>query len=345
MTKALFLVGAPGSGKDFLLRALPPLKEVTEIPLDKLAQAIEEQTDIDDIDGRNIIVNGVAERYQEIKSCKSVLEAIGYKTGMVYVYTTNEASKARNDFRIARQQKTFSEAARAEKYQAALGAMQNFSMEFKPFWLFNNSANEINEEVQTWLAELDSEISTFFEDQKFKSMAHYNHVKHPPQVPATSVEHKSTIKGYERVKKDGRWVLRPKTQSEEHKYSSLNRAFETYTATAVDNSRGNSNIVPSNSPTENPATVMSKVLKPRKTTPPGDQQSGIAYSRAVAPPVWETTGVPIRPKKNNNKGTKGAKAPPNYLDSKVGMVPSGSMGITSDYRPQGKSLSEIRGKK
>lgn len=368
MNHALILTGAPGSGKDFILRNALGEHKLIELSLDKLYNAIIHQEDLYEVDShQSLVINGNADRVGAVDTCMRVLEAMDYKIGMVYVYTTDETSKARNDARIARGAKTFTESARAVKYQQSIEAMNQYSEVFgESFWLFNNSG-DVNEQTNLWLEELKGEISAFLgEEQKYDSMQHYNQAKHPTQLPAPAEPHKSNIKGFERVKDySGKWVLKRKQTTESHKYNSLNQAFETYSATAVDNSRGNTNVAPNGSPTENPATVMAKVLKPKKKTP-GDTQSGIAYSSAKTAdaPMWESLSVDIfhggdpeskkrsekkeadaaqkKVKSKDKESTKGANPPPNFFDGRVGMVPSGSVGITSSYVPSGKPLSELR---
>src|SRR5438105_6050418 len=103
MSKVIFLVGSVGSGKDLLLRSVLGSHELVEISLDKLYTAIADKTDLSEVNNlQNLIVNGNAERLSAVTHSKAVLEAMGYETSMVFVYTTNEASKARNDARIAR---------------------------------------------------------------------------------------------------------------------------------------------------------------------------------------------------------------------------------------------------
>jgi len=359
--KAIFLVGGPGSGKDQILRFVTeshPEHNLVEVQLDKLHLAIYSNQDLPELSqSKNIIVNGNAERISAVNVSARVLEAMGYETSLLYVYTTDDVSKSRNDARIARGAKTFTEEQRKRKYDTSVGNLQGYSDIFESFWLFNNSSESgsISEEVTSWLVELTDNISSFLgeilEPPLFRSHAPKpNHPAPPPAEP-----HKSIIKGYERVKgRDGRWVLRPKQTTESHKYNSLNLAFENYSATAVDNSRGNTNVPPSNSPTENPATVTAKVLTPKnklKTV----TQGGISIpdQKRADPPVWEEKLTPdgsrvAKPtQKHENKRnvkTKGALPPPNFFDGKMGMVPSGSLGITSEFKPSGTPLSELRKK-
>lgn len=351
--KAIILTGASGSGKDQILRFVTESHRehnLHEIQLDKLHTAIYANQDLPELTkSPNLIVNGNAERIGAINVAMRVLEAMGYEIAMLYVYTTNEASKVRNDARIARGAKTFTESQRQHKYNSSVNNLQVFSRTFETFWIFNNSheAGSINEEVTGWLMELNKGIGEFLGEIEFRSVA--PKPNHP--APAPAEPHKSIIKGYERVKgRDGRWVLRPKQTTESTKYNSLNHAFENYTATAVDNSRGNINVAPNGSPTENPATVMAKVFKSKKTV----SQGGISIpdQNRADPPVWESRltldkqklakPTQTRDIKKTIKNTISALPPPDFFDSKMGGVPSGSLGLTAEYKPSGLPLSELR---
>lgn len=300
--KAIFLVGGPGSGKDHLLRFVTEShsdSNPVEVQLDKLYVAITARSELPELNqSENIIVNGNAGQTASIATCRAVLEAMGYETAMLYVYTSDEASKARNDARIARGAKTFTEAQRATKYHQATQAMGQYSESFDRFWLFNNSheADQITEEVSGWILELDQAVSEFLD----------------------------------------------------HKYNSSDTKSENYSSTAVDSSRGNINVTDNGSPTENPATVISKVLKLKKqlgpATGPGVR---VPDQNRANPPTVEATETKQKVKKptqtKKNKVT-GAAPPPAFFDGKMGMVPSGSLGITSEYKPSGTPLSEIRKK-
>jgi predicted ABC-type ATPase len=354
MSKVIFLVGAPGSGKDFLLRNVLGEHKLVELSLDKLYTAISTQNDLYEVDShQSIIVNGNAERASAISTCTRVLEAMGYETSMLYVYTTDAVSKQRNDVRLQKGSKTFTEAQRKEKYGQATQCLKWYSETFKPFWLFDNSAQvgTLSEEVKGWLTELSQEVSTFLETQTTKDyVKHMSGPRVPPAAPAPAQSHQSNIKGFERVKDGNRWVLRRKQTTESSKYnSSLNHAFETYTATAVDNSRGNINVTDNGSPTENPATVMAKVLKPIKTTRSESLSVDITHGgdpeskkRSEKKAKDAEVKAAKAAKTDKDKPAKGASPPPNFFDSKMGGVPSGSLGLTSEYKPTGTPLSELR---
>ena len=252
--KALFIVGGPGSGKDFIVKSIMIENNVVELPLDKLYKTIMNKGNIKELNERRaVIVNGNADNLEAIKVSKLVLEHMGYDTAMAYVYTTNKESKARNDLRIMRGSKTFNESTRAKKYQTAIKNIQEFKNNFDTYLQFDNSEDFdlINEEseMRDDLIQLGRGIAEFF------------------------------------------------------------NMDENYSASANDDSQELINVQPSNSPTENPQTVIAKTSKKRV-------------------------------------GKKSLYPPSSNFDVRLGAVPSGGIGLTSSYVPtKGKTISEIRGRK
>ena len=166
--KALFLVGGPGSGKDFLIHSVLDECNLKEVSLDKLYTAIVESKNIDELnDYSSIIVNGNAESRDKIIVAKVILESMGYDTSMIYVYTTDDESKSRNDQRISLGSKTFSEEYRKSKYESAVNNMHEYSEIFEGFILYDNTNNfskvdeEKKKEIAGWLLELSETISGF----------------------------------------------------------------------------------------------------------------------------------------------------------------------------------------
>lgn len=160
---AVYLIGGPGSGKDAVLHnTILNKKPIVEISLDKLHKAILETKDVAEInEGEPLVVNGNADDAQKILLTKKVLESVGYKTLALFVYTTDEVSKTRNEQRIKLGAKTFSEDHRAKKYKNSIDNLKLFQENFSSFLIFNNSNNLLNEETQAWLIELNAELSKF----------------------------------------------------------------------------------------------------------------------------------------------------------------------------------------
>ena len=164
------------------------------------------------------------------------------------------------------------------------------------------------DEVYSDLVIIGEEISAFFEGKQ-KALPQR---KDAPMVPAsTKPLPEPAIRGYERVRKGGIWVLQPKggIKREEKDLSAM---FENYSASANDDSKGNTGQMATMSPTENPQTVIAKVQSKKKKA---------------------------------RTGSKSASPAPDYFDQRLGAVPSGGIGLTSSYTPtHGKTISELRGK-
>ncbi len=176
--KVLFLVGGPGSGKDFILNSLMDESRILEMPLEKLYGAISHNKNIEELTNYpSMIVNGNADNFDKVSLTKSVLESMGYDTAMLYVYTSNEESKSRNDQRIINKEKTFSEEVRYERYVNSIQNMENFIDLFERFVIFDNSYNfssvssDKKLEMIGWLEELSTNISEFYNLPVLKSDA------------------------------------------------------------------------------------------------------------------------------------------------------------------------------
>ena len=375
--KALFLVGGPGSGKDIIIKSAFSESNILELSLDKLAKAITEQTNLEELSTHSsLIINGTAESLGKVKIAKAVLEHMGYDTAMIYVHTSDHVSKERNNERIARGVKTITESMRRQKWNICYSNLNEFADTFKNFMLFDNSnnLNEVNEEtyeqVNQWLVELGERVSHFMsktstkylnelygEDDKINVGDDVSHFGHLHAERGTVVRKEKTGKFsifHVRHHKDdtvGKYQAY-QIRKESFLDDAMDQLFEVSTSAANDNSRGNINAPASDSPTENPATIISKnkstakILKPKKDIP-GDKQTGIASSakNMSEPPVVEEKEEPSKEgtqKFKKLKKTKTATPPPDYFDGRMGSVPSGGMGLTSSYEPKGKSLSEIR---
>ena len=310
--KALFLVGGPGSGKDFIINSLLDESKIIEFPLDKLYRAIADQTNLDELNNYpSMIINGNADNLNKILVSKQVLESMGYDVSMVYVYTTDEESKARNDLRISRGAKTFTEDQRKEKYESSIQNIHEFSPLFEAFHIFNNSDNftSVNptkkNEISGWLQELGESIGEFFEasvsSEAAKMWLMENGTKYPKafldrvnkrtsQIPHSGPMPAPNLKGFKRIKDGAFWKLVPIKEAE-----------------------------------------------------------GIASSRSSSAAA-DTQDTPMRSlyqfgkkksdSKSKSKSTKTATAPPQFFDQRMGAVPSGGVGLTSEFKPDGQIIQE-----
>ena len=276
--------------------------------MDKLHKAIAEQANIEEFNSySSLVVNGNADNLDKIILAKHVLESMGYDTAMVYVYTTDEESKARNDERIARSAKTFTEEQRKEKYDNSIENMHSFLPLFEEFHIFDNSNDytAVNEskksEIIGWLEELGQSVSTFFEtmpssvaasewimesvSKKMKDFAN----KVPHQVKATGEQPKPVMKGYKRVKEGGFWKL-------------VKEGTDGGAQQVGDSSSGDRG--------DGPMAAHSLKSGIRKNYMFGNGKDS---------------------KKQNSKGRKASTPPPSFFDSRMGAVPSGGVGLTVSH--------------
>ena len=164
--RAILLGGVPGSGKDKILKeAILPLgfKEVSQETFGK-----------NDLTGENIVVNGSMADYTQTKHIKTMLESHGYSTLMVFINTSNETSKQRNESRIGKG-RVITETKRFAKWKSAQDNLELYDNLFEKVIEVKNDfdANDIGE---TWLKLMESisgEIAYFTlndADQKFETM-------------------------------------------------------------------------------------------------------------------------------------------------------------------------------
>jgi dephospho-CoA kinase len=124
----IFLLGGPGSGKDYVLNNIFSRFDLIEVHIDQIingrAHELVEKN-------ANIVINGVSDT-DKISLVKNILE--GYNFDYVYVNVTNKVSRERN----AERQQPLSEDKRLEKWYQ----IEKLSKELDCF-VFNNSINLI----------------------------------------------------------------------------------------------------------------------------------------------------------------------------------------------------------
>ena len=151
----IFLLGGPGSGKDYVLKNIFSRFDLVEVQLDqvlsgKASELLESNA--------NIVINGAADA-DKIELVKTMLE--GYEFDTVYVSVTNKVSRARNDERADPLQ----ENKRLEKWYRS----EKLSEELDCF-VFNNSIN-LNESSQMEQIMFASQIEKLLERLVEKGLA------------------------------------------------------------------------------------------------------------------------------------------------------------------------------
>ncbi len=209
----VFLVGGPGSGKDFILHTALKESTAVELPLPKLVDAILNNKNLEEVNGQPLIINGKADN-PRVGISKTVLEAMGYQTAMIFVYTDNEASFLRSKIIESR---------RSAQYDESLRMMHTYKDLFgEGFFLFDNSNDykTVNEETQgqivAWLTELAESMEDHFRKQLIKTTPHVPGPKTPHPVP----------KGMKRIK-DG--SFNKLVSVDDHRYKNHPTVEETET--------------------------------------------------------------------------------------------------------------------
>jgi hypothetical protein len=166
--KAIFVSGGPGSGKDIVIREAISERKAVEINA-PLALAIlndkhklfEQTRDIRREAIRNrypLIINGTTKDYSEIISVKEELEELGYETMMVFVNTTDESSRKRNENHT----RVMEESIRKERWEKTQIIAQSFNENFTKYLEFDNSIN-LNEATFFEKQEKEEDLSLIFE--------------------------------------------------------------------------------------------------------------------------------------------------------------------------------------
>lgn len=208
--KAIFVTGGPGSGKDIIIReAIAESKAVElnsvqafDLLMDK--QKLSEKTNDyrrEAIRNRGpLIINGPADDHSRMITIKEELEELGYESYMVFVDTTNEASKERNE----KLTKMVAESVRQEKWQLAQTSKESYRQNFNSFIDFDNSApiNEIEEDI----TETYQKLNDFIEGRMFTETAYSWLENHGKLNIALSV--KKSFKESENVKETSKFIQR-----------------------------------------------------------------------------------------------------------------------------------------
>jgi predicted kinase len=172
--KAIFVTGGPGSGKDVVIREC--IAEDRTVELNSI-QAFEYLVDKQKLSEKTndyrreairnrvpLIINGPANDDDRISYIKEELEELGYSTLMVFVDTTDQASKERNE----KLTKMVSESVRHDKWKQSQKNKKTFSEKFEEFVYFDNSSPYIDDEIVT---ETYEKINSFIDGKSYNDVA------------------------------------------------------------------------------------------------------------------------------------------------------------------------------
>jgi len=186
--KAVFLVGGPGSGKDYVLKKTLDGHGLTEINSDKALEHLggkdssdkkdkvrSRAKDVTEIkqklafDGRNgLIINGTGDDYEKIADIKKKLDAIGYESSMIMVNTADDVSANRNVERGQNGGRAVPENVRKQKWQAVQESRPKLAKLFGDNYVeFDNSEDLRQSPPETVKAKTEEMDEIFKQIQKF----------------------------------------------------------------------------------------------------------------------------------------------------------------------------------
>jgi hypothetical protein len=145
-----------------------------------------------------LIINGPADDHSRMISIKEELEELGYETLMVFVDTTNEASRQRNE----RLNKMVTESVRREKWQMAQTSKEAYRQNFESFVDFDNSSSL--DVIEEDITETYDALSNFLDGRQFSENAYSWLENHGKLNIVISV--KSSLKENEYVKQTSRFI-------------------------------------------------------------------------------------------------------------------------------------------
>ena len=145
--KAIFVTGGPGSGKDIIIREAIAEGRIVELNLVQAQEYLADKQKLSEhskdfrregIRSRGpLIINGPADDKERISYIKEELEELGYQTMMVFVNTTDAASKERNSL-LSRM---MVESVRQDKWLKSQRNTKYFTESFKNFVVFDNTGS------------------------------------------------------------------------------------------------------------------------------------------------------------------------------------------------------------
>ena len=173
--RAIFVTGGPGSGKDIIIREAIAEARAVELNTIQAFDYLQDKVRLSERTGdlrreaiRNrspLIINGPADDYDRIMTIKEELEELGYETMMVFVNTTNEVSKERNE----KLNRMISESLRFDKWQESQKFHNNFAQQFKTMLSFDNSPTY--KEIEQQITETYHNINDFLDDKEYNDIA------------------------------------------------------------------------------------------------------------------------------------------------------------------------------
>ncbi len=166
--KAIFISGGPGSGKDIIIREAIAQQNAVEITSTTAISILNDKHKLYEFsrDSRReairqrqpLIITGTTNEQYNILTIREELEELGYETMMVFVNTSDESSRKRNEGH----ERMMAESVRKERWEVTQLVAEKFNQEFKKYLEFDNSI-DLNEANEFETSEKEEDISIIYE--------------------------------------------------------------------------------------------------------------------------------------------------------------------------------------
>ena len=168
MFKAVFVSGGPGSGKDIIIREAIAQQNAVEITSTTAISLLNDKHKLYEYsrDTRRealrqrqpLVITGTTNEQYNILTIREELEELGYETLMIFVNTSDESSRKRNEGH----ERMMSESVRKERWDVTQLVAEKFNQEFKKYLEFDNSI-DLNEANEFETSEKEEDISIIYE--------------------------------------------------------------------------------------------------------------------------------------------------------------------------------------
>ena len=166
--KAIFISGGPGSGKDIIIREAIAEQNAVEITSTTAISILNDKHKLYEFsrDSRReairqrqpLIITGTTNEQYNIIAIREELEELGYETMLVFVNTSNESSRKRNEGH----ERMMAESVRQERWEVTQLVAEKFNQAFKKYLEFDNSV-DLNEATEFETSEKEEDISIIYE--------------------------------------------------------------------------------------------------------------------------------------------------------------------------------------
>jgi len=166
--KAIFISGGPGSGKDIIIREAIAEQNAVEITSTTAISILNDKHKLYEFsrDSRReairqrqpLVITGTTNEQYNIIAIREELEELGYETMMVFVNTSNESSRKRNEGH----ERMMVESVRQERWEVTQLVAEKFNQAFKKYLEFDNSM-DLNEATEFETSEKEEDISIIYE--------------------------------------------------------------------------------------------------------------------------------------------------------------------------------------